>query len=446
MTRTSMLSGLELVSLDVEGEWLTPAELARGERAAEPRIAIHAALRSPEGGGADFIERVRGKRLVVVVPPVDHEAPAAPQPIVREALLALAERLEEASLPSSRITLLVTAGLDRRPAAGAWSASLGRHATVFGREELFDAEALEELAACAPGGAELPRSVREAEVLLFVSSEERAAIPPRERFAALVSYRSRSSVDGVQAALARQTELLELHATTLPRRLGSGASMLREALATAGGAALWNASPRRVRRSALSRVSVERRISGVRFGPLQAQAERAPSPVPDVLVVAVADVGPRAPQGDLSPLSALHEAVVRRAGTVPRSPDRKLPLVLIHPLTPLGTGERDAPHGRFLEALTHGAPLAAAEAQLSGRAGPISAYRRGQSVHPGQPFALWQEIELARAALGPVLSGGGSSGLAHRLGLLVESSPAAALRQAVAFAGVERPTILGVTP
>jgi hypothetical protein len=449
------------------------------EPIADVGAAVRDALRFPLAGEPlETLVPSRGRVTILV------ESPALPIPLAsrdprQAALVAAADELERIGVPSARQTILVTAGLARRPGRRVLeSLVVPEFALRFhGEVAVHDAEAPDLVQIGSHGDVPLrvnPALV-EADAVVVVTA---AGTVLHGGPAALVAASSAETQRGDAAE-----SLLEAHlapdwevALALERGLAArlpliGASLTLD-LPRLGGA--LRGYP--YEREAVDRVAGSRLARAFGFVPPPLRA-RTLSALPFELTASAAFAGP--------PSVAHAEALVRSVDTgsatldepldvivlgIPRTTPflpRERPNALISALLGLGFSLRlwrdafpvrdggtailvspfrrrfahptQTPYRAFFQATRAGrGPAALAEAERAAASDPraISAYRAGRTCHPRLPFADWDACRPALDRLGKVVVAGCRDSVAARqLGFVPTHGVAAALEMARGLAG-----------
>ncbi|MHB8060984.1 MAG: lactate racemase domain-containing protein, partial [Gaiellaceae bacterium] len=116
MLRITLLAGSRPIALDLpENGTALPPPAPPKERIVDITAAVRDALNFPLSGDS-LADLARGKeRATILVEPPALPVPSALRDPRLEALVAVSDELEEAGIPSKRQTILVAAGLARRP-------------------------------------------------------------------------------------------------------------------------------------------------------------------------------------------------------------------------------------------------------------------------------------------------------------------------------------------
>jgi hypothetical protein len=448
------------------------------EPIADVGAAVRDALRFPLAGAPLDALVARGGRATILVEPPALPIPGAARDPRQAALVAASDELERVGVPTSRQTILVAAGLARRPGRRAVESLVTPEFALrfHGAVEVHDAEAPELVDVGEHRGRPLrvhPALVRTDAVLVITAAQTVLHGGPGAFVAAAGAETAR---------VATAQSLLETHlapgwdlALALERAVAArvplvGASLTLDLPRISGAVRGYPYEPEAVDRIAGSWLA---RGFGLLPGPLRA---RTLSGLPLELSASAAFAG--------SPSGAHAEALLRRVDTQSASLDEPLDVLCIGiprttPFLPrerpnallaafLGLGyalrlwrnafpireggtavlvnsfRRRFPHptqqpyrtffqvtrsSREPEALA-----AAEESAADSRA--IDGYRSGRTSHPRLPFADWDACRPALDRLGAVLVAGGRDAVAARqLGFVPTHGVAAALEMARGLAG-----------
>lgn len=459
MPRVPLLCGSRLVVADA-GEEATvvapPPPL--GEAIADVAAAVRDALRFPLAGEPLEALVPRAGRATILVEPPALPIPGSARDPRQAALTAAADELERIGVPTDRQTILVAAGLGRRPGRRVVESLVTpEFARRFhGEVVVHDAEdpGLVDLGSSGNVPLRLSRALVEADTVVTVGAAETVL------HGGPASLLAASGAETVRAAGA--DSLLETHsapgwelALELERLLGRrvpliGASLTLDLPRLAGTFRGYPYEPAAVERIARSRLA-----RGTRLLPSRLRT-RLLAALPLELRASAAFGGP--------PSVAHAEALLRSVETVSASLDEPLDTVCIgippttltlprerpNPVAAaaLGLGYalrlwRDAfpvreggtailvnpfrrrfahptqqPYRAFFQAARTGreaATLADAERQVATDPRAIEAYRVGRTCHPRLPFADWDACGPALDRLGAVLVAGCRDATAARL-------------------------------
>ena len=475
MKRVPLLYGSRAVVVDAGDDAVVLAPPPPPEEPiADVGAAVRDALRFPLHGEPLETLVPRGGRVTILVEPLALPIPGTSRDPRQAALVAAADELERFGVPTERQTLLVAAGLARRPGRrGVEGLVTPEFALRFrGEVEVHDAEdpGLVEVGTHDGVPLRLHRALVETDAVVVVSAAETVL---HGGPAALLG-----AADAETARAATAESLLETHAApgwelalALERAVAArvpliGASLTLDLPRLSGALRGYPYEPEAVERVAGSRLA---RAFVLLPGPLRA---RMLSSLPLEITASAAFAGP--------PSAAHAEALVRSVDTesatldepldvicvgIPRTTPflpRERPNALIAALLGLGYALRlwrDAfpvrdggtailvsplrrrfphptqqPYRAFFQATRAGRePAVLAEAERAAAADPraIDAYRSGRTCHPRLPFADWDACRPALDRLGAVLIAGCRDAVAARqLGFVPTHGIPAALEMA----------------
>jgi Lactate racemase N-terminal domain len=472
VARVALLSGSRLAFVDPGPE----AELIAPPPPVDPigdvGAAVRDALRFPLAGEPLEALVKRGGTATVVVEPQALPLPGDPSDPRRTAIAATMDELARAGIRFEQQTLLVAAGLARRPGhRDVQELVPPEFARRFhGKVEVHDAEAPDLVEVGAVGSVPLrvhPALVR-ADIVVAVSAAETvvhggpaallgAAGPEALRAADAYSLLETAASGGWRAALALEQALvrrvpvvgvsLTLNTPTLTGFL-QGYPHDPEAVKRIGRFPLsrvFTHLPGFVRRRLMHRLPVELSTFAVYAGPpsvahaeallrgVESRAARLDGRL-DAMFIGVPDVTPHVPREAPNPLLAAYLAL----GYALRLWRDGFPLVeggtviMLNRLTRRFPHPTQQPYRALFQALSAGArepdDLAQAERLASEDERAIAEYRSGRAVHPLLPFAEWAACQPALGRLGHVLVAGCRDALAaRRLGLVPTHGIGAAL-------------------
>jgi len=441
---------------------------------ADVGAAVRDALRFPLAGGPLEALVPRGGRVTILTEPPALPIPGTPRDPRQVALGAAADELERIGVPTERQTILVTAGLGRRPGRrGVESLVTPEFALRFrGEVAVHDAEAPDLVAVGEHEGVPLrvhPALMQTDAVVAVTAAETVLNGGPATLLAA-------GGADTQRAATA--DSLLETHlapgwdlALALERAVGAhvsliGASLTLDLPRLSGALRGYPYEPDAVERIASSRLA-----RWFRFLPAPVRM-RALASLPLEITASASFAGP--------PSVAHAEALLRSVDTesatlaepldaicigIPRTTPflpRERPNALVGATLGLGFALRlwrDAfpvrdggtailvtpfrrrfphptqqPYRAFFHATRGGrepAVLAEAERTAASDQRAIEAYRAGRACHPRLPFADWEACRPALERLGAVLVAGcRDSAAARQLGFVPTHGIPAALEMA----------------
>jgi hypothetical protein len=452
------------------------------------RAAVRDALRFPLAGPPLEASVPRGGRATVVVEPATLPLPGVDHDPRRAALEAVLEALGRAGVPSERQTLLLAAGLARRPGRRQIdtfvSPELARR--FHGRVVVHDAEADDLVAIGTSGNVELRANpaLTEADVVVVVSAAETvvhggpaallaATSPVALRAAGAYSLLETGASQGwklgvdVERALASRSAVIGVSlALNHPVLRGAlqGYPHDREALDRLVSSWLGRAYgrlPSVVRRRIMRGLPVEVSTLGVFAGPpsvahaeallraTEARGVRLPEPV-DAICIGIPDTTPWLPRERPNPVLAAALGL----GYALRLWRDRFPVaeggtaILAHRLHRRFAHPGQQPYRAFFTVLrdaTDADALAEAEEAAGHDERALEAYRRGDACHPVLPYADWRGCRPAIDRLGAVLvAGSRDATVARTLGFVPTHGLRAALEMAEGRAG--GPIRLAVLP
>ncbi len=480
MPRVPLLYGSRLLVADAgDDAVLIAPPPPPAEPIADVGAAVRDALRFPLAGEPLETLVPRGGRVTILVEPPALPIPGAARDPRQAAIAAASGELERVGVPTERQTLLVAAGLARRPGRRVVEslASPDFALRFRGDVAVHDAEDPALVLIGEHGGVPLRvnRALAETEAIVAVGAAETVLHGgPASLLAAAAAETSRA---------ATADSLLETHAApgwdlavALERAIGRrvpliGVSLTLDLPRLSGLLRGYPHEPEAVERVVGSRLA---RLFGLLPGPIRTRMLTA---LPLELTASAVFAGP--------PSVAHAEALVRSVDTESAALDEPLDAICIGipratPFLPrerpnalvgaaLGLGYalrlwRDAfpvrpggtailvtslrrrfahptqqPYRAFFHALRAGretAVLAEAERAAAGDARAIDAYRAGRTCHPRLPFADWDGCRPAIDRLGAVLVAGcRDAAAARQLGFVPTHGVAAALEMAQGLAG-----------
>ena len=483
--RLPLLFGTRVTVVEAPDDAVVLRPPPPGEAVADVRAAVRDALRFPLAGEPLEALVRRGGRATIVVEPPSLPLPGATHDPRQDALEAASAELARAGVPLERQTLLVAAGLMRRPAdrdlerVGVLSAAFARR--FSGTVAVHDAEDADLRPLGAAGNVELRvhRSLLDTDLVLTVSAAETVLHGGPATLLAAAGARS------LRAAGAHS--LLETGASQgwrlgveLERQLSRrvpviGASLVLNQPRLTGAARGYPYDPdalERIARSPFRRgfgvlpgfardrimKSFRRDVSAAAAfaGPpsvahaeallraVEARSAALDEPV-DVICIGVPRTTPHLPRERPNPLLAAYLALglalrlwrdafpVADGGTAIllhrfnrkfAHPTQQPYRALFHALRVLGPASRDVDD------------LAQAERRAAADARAIAAYRDGRTCHPLLPFVDWSGCAPALGHLGAVvIAGCRDSTAARQLGFVPARGLTAALEMARGRAG-----------
>ncbi len=480
MPRVPLLYGSRLVVATVPADAIVIAPPAPPERRIDDvGAAVRDALRFPLAGQALETIVPRGGRVTLVTEPPALPIPGAPRDPRQAALGAASDELERIGVPTERQTILVTAGLGRRPGRrGVESLVTPEFALRFrGEVAVHDAEDPGLVAVGDLRGVPLRvhRALVETDAVVSVTAAETvlhggpgtllaAAGADTQRAATADSLLETSQAEGwtlalaLERAVAAHVPLIGASLTLdLPRFSGAlrGYPYEREAVERVTSSRLARAFrflPGPVRMRILASLPLEITASAAFAGPpsvahaeallrsVETESATIDEPL-DAICMGVPRTTPFLPRERPNALLAATLGLgyglrlwrdsfpVRDGGTA----------ILVCPLRRRFTHPTQQPYRMFFQATRGGRePAVLAEAERAAASDPraIEAYRAGRTCHPRLPFADWDACRPALDRLGAVLVAGCRDAVAARqLGLVPTHGVAAALEMTRGLAG-----------
>ena len=486
--RVPLHSGSRLPLVSLTDDTVLLAAPPPLEPLADVAAAVVEALRYPLAGPSLGEVVAPGGRATVVV-----QAPILPLPTVeedprRDALAAVLDTLAQGGIRPDAITVLVTAGLGRRPGRRDLEGLLrpDRARDFRGRIVVHDCEA-DDLRAVTVGGRVLRThpALVDTDLLVTVGAAETAlhggpsalldaCAPGVIRLGRAQSLLEVSGASGwrlaaqLEARLRESTPVVGLSLVLdHPRETGlhRGYPWEPDALRSVAHSPLRrfiNVLPAGLRRRLLTRGRRRLDVVAALAGPpavahaealVRGTAVRSVSSAEpfDTLVVPLPWESLQVPREPLNPITAAALGL----GFVLRLWRNEPPLVdggtvvLLHPFSRVMGTRSQAPYRALFAALRDGAAgtrLGAAEAVAARDRRALSAYGNGNAPHPRQPFADWESCQPVLQRAGRVIVAGCRDAAAARaLGLVPSHSTSTALGMANGLAGGEGRTgvILG---
>jgi hypothetical protein len=478
--RVPLLYGSRLLVADVGEDAVVIAPPPPPERPiADVGAAVRDAFRFPLAGEPLETLVPRGGRVTILVEPPALPIPGTSRDPRQAALVAAADELERIGVPTERQTILVAAGLARRPGRRAVESLVTPEFALRFRGEVavHDAEDPELVTVGEHEGVPLQvhRTLVETEAVVMVTAAETVL---NGGPAALLAA---SAAQTIRAASAES--LLETHlapgwelALALERAVGArvplvGASLTLDLPRLSGTLRGYPYEPEAVDRVARSRLArafslvpaplrtrtlaslpLEITASAVFAGPPSvAHAEALVRSVDtesavldeplDAICIGIPRTTPFLPRERPNALTAATLGLgyamrlwrdafpVRRGGTV----------ILVTPLRRRFAHPTQQPYRAFFQATRAGRdPGLLAEAERAAASDPraVRAYREGHTCHPRLPFADWDACGPALDRLGAVIVAGSRDSVAARqLGFVPTHGVQAALDMARGLAG-----------
>lgn len=488
MTRIPLLAGTRVNFLDAPEGAVLVRPPAPASRIDDVRAAVRDALRFPLAGPPLEASVPRGGRATVVIEPAALPLPGVDNDPRRAAVEAVVDALGRAGIPSDRVTLLLAAGLARRPDRRQIdtfvSPELARG--FHGQVAVHDAEADDLVAVGTSGSVELRvnPALTEADLVVVVSAAETvihggpaalvaATSPVALRTAGAYSLLDTGTSQGwklgvdLERALTARGALMGVSlALNHPVLRGAlqGYPHDREALDRLVGSWLGRAYgrlPSAVRLRIMRGLPVEVSTLGVFAGPpsvahaeallraTEARGVRLEEPV-DAICIGIPDTTLWLPRERPNPVLAAalglgyalrlwrNRFPVQEGGTA----------ILVHRLHRRYAHPGQQPYRAFFTELRDangGGALAEAEEAAARDERALDAYRRGDACHPVLPYVDWRGCRPAIDRLGAVLvAGSRDATVARTLGFV----PTHGLRAALAMAQgrADRPLRLAVVP
>jgi lactate racemase len=486
--RIPILQGTRVGVARVPDDTVLIAAPPRLDPIADVAEAAAQALRHPLSGPSLEAIVKPGARVTIVIEPPSLPVPGAPDDPRQHALAGVIDELARLGAPLRNHTLLVAAGLQRRPGRRDVERLLrpGRARDFNGTVAVHDAEA-DDLVVVGDGPAgrlRVARSLVEADVVIVVSAAEtvshggaatlaRAADAHTARL--LAGGGSLLAVGGpawetalaVEAALGCHVPVIGLslvldHVRPTGRWRGWPSEAAASGLARSRLRAAHGILPSPVRVGVFQGLDREIHAVSVLAGaPSAAHAEalirgislrgtRLGSQL-EALVVPVPWKSIHRPRSALNPVTVMATAahalgLWRGAPAIVEGGT----LIVPHPLSAATGHGVEAPYLRLLHALRAGAEgrkLAAVERLARTDARALERYRSGASVHPLLPFADWDAVQAVVGRTGRVLVAGCRDAAAARaLGLVPTHSLQAALTMVAGVAESTLPTGLLLAP
>lgn len=487
MTRLPLPYGSRLAVVDTDENAVVLAPPPPVEPIADVAAAVRDALRFPLAGQSLEALVPRGGRATVVVEPPGLPIPGSPADPRRTAIAATMLELDRAGAPLEKQTLLVAAGLARRPAQRELELLVHpEFARRFhGRVEVHDAESpdLVEVGEAGQQPLRVHPALAEADIVVPVSAAETvlnggaatllaAGGPEALRAADAYSLLETSASGGwrlaveLERALAGRVPLLGVSLTLNTPALGGvlrGYPHDREAvdrIANFPLRGLFGLLPGPVRRGVFRRLPSELSALAVFAGPPSvAHAEALLRGVDakstmlderlDAICIGIPHVTPHLPREAPNPALAAYLGL----GLALRLWRDAFPVVEGGTAILLSRFRRRFPHptqqpyrALFQVLRSRGArepeELTQAEQEAATDSRALDAYRAGRSCHPLLPFLEWSACQPAIGRLGAVLVAGcRDAAAARQLGFVPTHGIGAAL--AMAHGRADRPPRIG---
>ena len=479
--RVPLLSGTQLVVVDAPGDAvvLMPPEPA-GQAITDVGAAVRDAVRFPLSGVplAGIVPR-RGRATIVTDVPA-LPLPSAPVDARRAAIGAAVQELRNLGVPDERQTILVTAGLGRRPGRREldrlFAPAFAR--AFYGQVRVHDAEDPDLLELVGEDGS-APRIARElvhTDVVVCVSAAETIvhggpglllasgdAKTQRDAAPAAASLLEPSGSDGwrsalaVEAALARRAPLLGVSLALDHPRIAEAAygypydPRAAERLAASRAVRLFRWLPGAVRLRVIRSLPVSITAAGAFAGlPSVAHAEALLRSIAlrsidldqplDAICLGIPRTTPYLPRERPNPLLAAYLGLghaLRLWRVRPPVTDGGT-AILLHRFHRRFAHPTQLPYRAFFQATRGGLdPELVEEAERTAAVDEraLDGYRAGRTCHPLLPYSDWAAIRTQTERLGTVIVGGCRDAVgARHLGFVPARSASAALSLALGMA------------
>jgi hypothetical protein len=480
VTRVPLLCGSRLVVADAGEEATVVAPPPPPDEAiADVAAAVRDALRFPLAGEPLEALVPRGGRVTILVEPPALPIPGSARDPRQAAVAAASDELERIGVPSDRQTILVAAGLGRRPGRQVLESLVTPEFALRFRGEVVvhDAEdpELVELGSSGDVPLRISRTLVETDTVVTVGAAETvlhggpasllaAAGAETARAASADSLLETHLAPGWELALelerllGRRVPLIGVSLTLdLPRLAGTFRGYpyeeaAVERIARSRLARSIRVLPSRLRTRLLAALPLELRASAAFGGPpsvahaealvRSVETESAPLDEPlDTVCIGIPPTTLTLPRERPNPLAAATLGLgyalrlwrdsfpVRDGGTA----------ILVNPFRRRFAHPTQQPYRAFFQAARTGresATLADAERRAAGDPRAIEAYRVGRTCHPRLPFADWDACRPALDRLGAVLIAGCRDATAARqLGFVPTHGISAAFEMARGLGG-----------
>ncbi|HEY4977181.1 MAG TPA: lactate racemase domain-containing protein [Gaiellaceae bacterium] len=483
MVRIALLAGSRPIALEMpENGTALPPPAPPKERVVDITAAVRDAFNFPLAGDS-LADLARGKkRATILVEPPALPVPSALRDPRIEALVATSDELEAAGIPSQNQTILVAAGLARKPGRQELAALVTPEfrRRFHGLVAVHDLEA-EDLAALGEAGEtpiSVDRALVETDLVVSLSAAESVlhggpnlllaagAAAPLQAAQDSPSLLETAGSRGWRLALAFEralegkVPLIGISLALAPPTLGGLASGYPYDARTVGRIAHSNLRraltlvPRSLRWRMLASAPVGLAATAVFAGPPSvAHAEALLATLAtrttetegefDVLCIPVPDTTLMLPRERPNPLAAtvfgLGYAFRRWRDRLPLSAGGAI--VLVHSFERYFAHPGQQPYRAFFQAARYGREpeiLTQAARQASSDARALSLYRQGQSCHPLLPFSDWDACRPALDRAGGVIVAGCRDAVsARQLGFIPSHGVGHALELAAGAVGEE---------
>ena len=469
-----MLAGTRLVLATASDEAIVLRPPPPADAVADVGAAVRDALRFPLSGDSLEAQARRGTRATIVIESPALPIPGSPNDPRQQAISAVVSELERHGISTGYQTILVAAGLARRPSQRGLDAfvtpELARR--FHGQVIVHDVEdpELVRLDDSSRPPLRVNRAVVETDLVIVVSAAESvlhggpAALLAASgadvlRAGGAYSLLETNASQGWHLALALERALIRqvpLLGVSLVLNHPETAGPLRgypydpDALQRIAGSPLrhvYGALPEMLRRDVLRSLRTELTVAAAFCGPpsiahaealLRAvQLRRAELDQPlDALVIGIPSVTPYLPRERPNPLLAAYLGL----GLALRLWRDAFPIVdggtaiLLNRFTRRFPHPTQQPYRSFFHATRTGRDprvLADAERAAATDARAVDEYRSGRTVHPLLPFRDWNACQPALGRLGAVLvAGAGDASAVRQLGFVPVHGVHAALEMA----------------
>jgi hypothetical protein len=469
-----MLAGTRLVLANAADDAIVLRPPPPADAVADVGAAVRDALRFPLAGEALELQARRGTRATIVIESPALPIPGSPNDPRQHAISAVVSELERHGISTGYQTILVAAGLARRPSQRELEAfvtpELARR--FHGQVIVHDVEdpELVHLDDSSRPPLRANRALVETDLVIVVSAAESvlhggpgtllsASGADALRAAGAYSLLETTASQGWHLALALERALVQRVAllgvslvlnhpeTTGPLR---GYPYDPDALQRIAGSPLryvYGALPEMLRRDVLRSLRTELSVAAAFCGPpsiahaealLRAvQLRRAELDEPlDALVIGIPSVTPYLPRERPNPLLAAYLGL----GLALRLWRDAFPItdggtaILLNRFTRRFPHPTQQPYRTFFHATRTGRDprvLADAERAAAADARAVEEYRSGRTVHPLLPFRDWNGCQPALGRLGAVLvAGAGDASAVRQLGFVPVHGVHAALELA----------------
>jgi hypothetical protein len=476
--RVPLLSGTQLVVVDAPDDAvvLVPPEPA-GQAITDVGAAVRDAVRFPLSGPPLSGITPRGGRATIVTDVPALPLPSAPVDARRAAIGAAVQELRNLGIPDERQTILVTAGLGRRPGRREldrlFAPAFAR--AFYGRVQVHDAEDPDVVEMPGEDGTPLriARELVDTDAVVCVSAAETVlhggpgvllacadAATQRSAAPAAASLLEPSGSPGwrsalaVEESLARRAPLLGVSLALDQPRIAEAAfgypydPRAAERIAASRAAKLFRWLPGAVRLRVIRSLPVSITAAAAFAGlPSVAHAEALLRSIElrsieldrplDAICLGIPRTTPYLPRERPNPLLAAFLGLglaLRLWRSQPAVADGGT-AILLHRFHRRFAHPTQQPYRMFFQATRAGMDpelVEAAERDAAADERALEHYRAGRACHPLLPYADWHAVRLQAQRLGTVIVGGcrDAAGARH-LGFVPARSAAAALSLAL---------------